>query len=65
MVGRGGRKARRLSLTRAPALFPLFRRRFLGRAAQAKGSDACVCEQSTGFQELKVQFALRDRGTNV
>ncbi len=39
MVGRGGRKARRLSLTRTPALFPLFRRRFFGLAAQTKGSD--------------------------
>ncbi len=42
MVGRGGRKARRLSLTRTPALFPLFRLRFLhrGRVAQTKGFDA-------------------------
>ncbi len=31
MVGSGGRRGRRLSLTRTPALFPLFRRRFLGR----------------------------------
>ncbi len=50
MVGSGGRRGRRLSLTRTPALFPLFRRRFLGldHAAQTKGSDA-----------------LRDEWTNV
>ncbi len=66
IVGKGGRKARRLSLTRMPALFPLFRhrRRFLDCATQTKGSDA-VSEQSTGIQELKVRFALRDGGTNV
>ncbi len=64
MVGREGRKARRLRLMRTPALFPLFRLRFCGRAAQTKGSDA-VCEQGTGIQELKVRFALRDGGTNV
>ncbi len=34
LVGRGGRKAQRLSLTRTPALFPLFRLSFFrhGRA---------------------------------
>ncbi len=60
MVGRGGRKARRLSLTRTPALFPLFRLRFFrrGRAFQTKGSDAVskgsdvialICEIRTPF----------------
>ncbi len=30
-----------------------------------KGLWCGVCEQSTGIQELKVRFALRDGGTNV
>ncbi len=30
-----------------------------------KGLRCRVCEQSTGIQELKVRFALRDGGTNV
>ncbi len=30
-----------------------------------KGLRLRVCEQSTGIQELKVRFALRDGGTNV
>ncbi len=31
MLGRGGQRGWRLNLKRTPALFPLFRRRFLGR----------------------------------
>ncbi len=58
MVGRGGRKARRLSLTRTPALFPLFRLCFLGhgrmgRAAQTKGSDAVSVKKAPAFKSSK------------
>ncbi len=65
MVGSGGRRGRHLSLTRTPALFPLFRRRFLGPCGPDKGLWCGVCKQSAGVQELKVRFALRDEGTNV
>ncbi len=55
MVGSGGRRGRRLSLTRTPALFPLFRRRFLGRdrAAQTKGSDAVSVNKAPVFKNSK------------
>ncbi len=55
MVGRGGRKARRLSLTRTPALFPLFRRRrrFLFCATQTKGSDAVSVNNPPAFKNSK------------
>ncbi len=55
MVGSGGRRGRRLSLTRTPTLFPLFRRRFLGldRAAQTKGSDAVSVNKAPAFKNSK------------
>ncbi len=55
MVGSGGRRGRRLSLTRNPALFPLFRRRFLGRGrvAQTKGSDAVSVNKAPAFKNSK------------
>ncbi len=55
MVGRGGRKARHLSLTRTPALFPLFRVRFfrLGRALHTKGSDAVSVNKAPAFKNSK------------
>ncbi len=55
MVGSGGRRGWRLSLTRTPALFPLFRRRFLGRdhAAQTKGSDAVSVNKAPAFKNSK------------
>ncbi len=55
MVGSGGRRGRCLSLTRTPALFPLFRRRFLGRgrAAQTKGSDAVSVNKVPAFKNSK------------
>ncbi len=55
IVGRGGRKARRLSLTRTPALFPLFRRRrcFLDCVTQTKGSDAVSVNNPPAFKNSK------------
>ncbi len=55
MVGSGGQRGRRLCLTRTPALFPLFRRRFLGRdrAAQTKGSDAVSVNKVPAFKNSK------------
>ncbi len=58
MVGRGGRKAQRLSLTRTPVLFSLFRLRFLcrdrtGRAAKTKGSDAVSENKAPAFKNSK------------
>ncbi len=55
MVGRGGRKARRLSLTRTPALFPLFRLRFFhrDRAVHTKGSDAVSVNKAPSFKNSK------------
>ncbi len=55
MVGRGGRKARRLSLTRTPALVPLFRLRFLhpGHAVQTKGSEAVSVNRPPAFKNSK------------
>ncbi len=66
MVGRGGRRGRRLSLTRTLALFPLFRRRFLGRgrAAQTKGSDAVSVNKAPAFKNSKSGLRC-DEGTNV
>ncbi len=54
MVGRGGRKAQRLSLTRMAALFPLFWLRFLhrGRGAQTKGSDAVFVNKALALMNL-------------
>ncbi len=53
MVGRGDRKAQHLSLTRTPALFPLFRLRFFGLAAQTKGSDAVSVNKAPAFKNSK------------
>ncbi len=55
IVGRGGRKARRLSLMRTPALFPLFRRRrrFLDCTTQTKGSDAVSVNNPPAFKNSK------------
>ncbi len=55
IVGRGGRKARRLSLTRTLALFPLFRRprRFLVCMTQTKGSDAVSVNNPPAFKNSK------------
>ncbi len=55
MVGKGGRRGRRLSLTRTLALFPLFRRRFLGRdrATQTKDSDAVSVNKAPAFKNSK------------
>ncbi len=55
MVGSGGQRGRRLSLTRTPALFPLFRRCFLGRdhATQTKGSDAVSVNKAVAFKNSK------------
>ncbi len=56
IVGRGGRKARRLSLTRTPALFPLFRRRrrhFLDCTTQTKESDAVSVNNPPAFKNSK------------
>ncbi len=58
MVGRGGWEAPRLSLTRTPALFPLFRLRFFhcgqtGRAVQTKGSDAVSVNKEPAFKNSK------------
>ncbi len=53
MVGRGGWKARRLSLTRTPALFPLFRLHFFGLAAQTKSSDAVSVNKAAAFKNSK------------
>ncbi len=52
MVGSGGRRGRRLSLTRTPALFPLFLWRFLGfdHATQTKGSDAVSVNKAPAFK---------------
>ncbi len=58
MVGRGGRKAQRLSLTRTPALFPHFRLRFFrhGRAFHTKGSDAVSVNKAPAFKNSKFGF---------
>ncbi len=58
MVGRGGRKAWRLSLTRTPALFPLFPLRFLicGRVAQTKGSSAVFVNKAPALRNSKFGF---------
>ncbi len=55
MVGRGGRKARHLSLTRTPALFPLFRRRrhLLDFTTHTKGSDAVSVNNPPAFKNSK------------
>ncbi len=55
MVGSGGRRGQSLSLTRTPALFPLFLRRFLGfdRATQTKGSDAVSVNKAPAFKNSK------------
>ncbi len=55
MVGSGGRRGRRLSVTRTPALFPLFRGRFLGRdrVGQTKGSDAVSVNKAPAFKNSK------------
>ncbi len=55
MVGSGGRRGRSLSLTRTPALFPLFLRRFLGhdRATQTKDSDAVSVNKVPAFKNSK------------
>ncbi len=55
MVGRGGRKARRLSLTRTPALFPLFRRRRrrVDFATHTKGSDAVSVNSPSALKNSK------------
>ncbi len=58
MVGWGGRKAWRLSLTRTPALFPLFPLRFLicGRVAQTKGSSAVFVNKAPALRNSKFGF---------
>ncbi len=58
MVGRRGRKAWRLSLTRTPALFPLFPLRFLicGRVAQTKGSSAVFVNKAPALRNSKFGF---------
>ncbi len=58
MVGRGGRKARRLSLTRTPALFPIFHLPLLrrGRGAQIKGSDAVFVNKAPALRNSKSDF---------
>ncbi len=55
MVGRGGRKAWRLSLMRTPALFPLFRLCFFhrGRAVHTKDSDAVSVNKVPAFKNSK------------
>ncbi len=68
MVGRGVRRGRRLSLTRTPALFYFFLRRFLGRdrAAQKKGSVAESVNKAPAFKNSKsgLRCAMGE-GTNV
>ncbi len=58
MVGRGGRKAQRLSLTRIPALFPLFWLCLLhhGRVAQTKGSAAVFVNKAPVLRNSKSGF---------
>ncbi len=58
MVGKGGRRGRRLSLTRTPALFPLFRLRFLhrGRVAQTKGSTLVFVNKALTLRNSKSGF---------
>ncbi len=58
MVGRRSRKAWRLSLTRTPALFPLFRLRFFryGRVAQTKGSAAVFVNKAPALRNSKSGF---------
>ncbi len=54
MVGRGGRKARHLSLTRTPALFPLFRRRRrVDFATHTMGSDAVSVNSPSALKNSK------------
>ncbi len=54
MVGRGGRKARRLSLTRTPALFPLFRLFLSSRSCGPhKGFYAVSVNKAPAFKNLK------------
>ncbi len=55
---RGGRKTRRLSLTRTLALLPLFRLSFLrrGRVAQTKGSDAVFVNKAPALRNSKSGF---------
>ncbi len=58
MVGRRGRKAWRLSLTRTPALFPLFPLRFLicGRCGPDKGLFCGVCNKAPALRNSKFGF---------
>ncbi len=63
MVGEGGRKARRLSLTRTPALLPSFPASFLSVvvcAFQTKGSDAVSVNNPPAFRNSKSGLRLRD-----
>ncbi len=55
MVGIGGRKARCLSLTRMPALFPLFRLRFFrrGHVRHTKTSDDVSVNKVPAFKNSK------------
>ncbi len=64
MVGRGGRKARRLSLTRTPARFPRFRRRrrLLAFATHTKGSDMVSVNSPPAFRNSK---AVSQKHQNV
>ncbi len=63
MVGRRSESMASQSDEDASSL-PSFPLAFFGLAAN-KGLWCRVCKQSTGIQELKVRFALRDGGTNV
>ncbi len=52
MVGRGGWKARRLSLRRTPALFPFLRLCFFHRG-RTKGSDTVSVNKAPAFKNSK------------